>query len=550
MTGHIYSTKLDTPFVRKSIPLQPSEVPVRVLVVSPFSDDKSAHNQGKLASAKKEYIINPEQIKNTIAFWNAVGNKTMQKIHFNEEVLASLPVNDVSADMFTVTNETEEKENNEDSDTSSESGMETNNEDQDNCLGGPSLLRTNHESDEVVMTSATVTIGGTRHHDTNTHEKVMQVLSENENIETKEKTFVVRPPKEFVSDLDPDFLEIHYPDLLPFGRGGFGEPRRTNISRAALLSYMLNLSTRQFQQVDFLLPMYDMVTRQQVAMLGLVRSKIPSRILNSNNSTTPRAEAFGRVSIADLQMAWEYKNQCATTARKGHRLPPPPKSMNGVAVEFFTDIGICTQQNPHSQAAALRDRQCVYAAHNSNGKAQIWLTFSPDDAQSFKIAWYALGEDQSKPIAGKAPSGMFRFETLATRPVAAALHFENVLSDVIRYVIGWNIEKKRPYKRGGLFGVPKAWLRIVEEQGRLTLHAHCLIWIYGHSDIENQLKRAATLSGMSNTNWKIHHVETEERENANDSSLLNYAPLTTATQRAIMILILLFLIVLIQYFNV
>ena len=294
------------------------------------------------------------------------------------------------------------------------------------------------------MTSATVTIGGTRPHDTNTHEKVMQVLSENENIETKEKIFVVRPPKEFVSDLDPDFLEIHYPDLLPFGRGGFGEPRRTNISRAALLSYMLNLSTRQFQQVDFLLPMYDMVTRQQVAMLGLVRSKIPSRILNSNNSTTPRAEAFGRVSIADLQMAWEYKNQCATTARKGHRLPPPPKSMNGVAVEFFTDIGICTQQNPHSQAAALRDRQCVYAAHNSNGKAQIWLTFSPDDAQSFKIAWYALGEDQSKPIAGKAPSGMFRFETLATRPVAAALHFENVLSDVIRYVIGWNMEKNVP----------------------------------------------------------------------------------------------------------
>ena len=188
MTGHIYSTKLDTPFVRKSIPLQPSEVPVRVLVVSPFCDDKSAHNQGKLASAKKEYIINPEQIKNTIAFWNAVGNKTMQKIHFNEEVFASLPVNDVSADMFTVTNETEEKENNEDSDTSSESEMETNNEDQDNCLGGPSLLRTNHESDEVVMTSATVTIGGTRPHDTNTHEKVMQVLSENENIETKEKT--------------------------------------------------------------------------------------------------------------------------------------------------------------------------------------------------------------------------------------------------------------------------------------------------------------------------------------------------------------------------
>ena len=77
-------------------------------------------------------------------------------------------------------------------------------------------------------------------------------------------TYVVRPEKDFASDSNPDYLELHYPDLFPFGRGGFGEQRKNQISRQALVKHLLNLSTRQFQQVDFVLPIYDMVTRQQV----------------------------------------------------------------------------------------------------------------------------------------------------------------------------------------------------------------------------------------------------------------------------------------------
>lgn len=52
------------------------------------------------------------------------------------------------------------------------------------------------------------------------------------------------------------------------------------------------------------------------------------------------------------------------------------------------------------------------------------------------------------------------------------------------------IFKIRPHKGGGLFGVPKAWLRVVEEQSRLTLYAHFLIWIYGHGNLQFQLKQA------------------------------------------------------------
>jgi hypothetical protein len=74
--------------------------------------------------------------------------------------------------------------------------------------------------------------------------------------------------------------------------------------------------------------------------------------------------------------------------------------------------------------------------------------------------------------------------------VAAALNFQRILEIVIEDIVGWSLKNKRSYRRGGLFGVPKAWLRVVEEQSRLTLHTHMLIWLYGHSAIENQLDEA------------------------------------------------------------
>ena len=54
-------------------------------------------------------------------------------------------------------------------------------------------------------------------------------------------TYVVRPEKDFASDSNPDYLELHYPDLFPFGRGGFGEQRKNQISRQLHLDYPSNI---------------------------------------------------------------------------------------------------------------------------------------------------------------------------------------------------------------------------------------------------------------------------------------------------------------------
>ncbi len=129
-----------------------------------------------------------------------------------------------------------------------------------------------------------------------------------------------------------------------------------------------------------------------------------------------------------------------------------------------------------------------------NLRSHIWCTISPADDLIYNIVWYALGPDSALPHKEQIPSGEFRLKLLAKHPVAAALHFEWVLHVVIERVIGWNQKNSRPYRKGGLFGVPKAWLRVVEEHSKLTPHAHFLIWIYGHGDFhmatQNQLRKA------------------------------------------------------------
>ncbi len=99
-----------------------------------------------------------------------------------------------------------------------------------------------------------------------------------------------------------------------------------------------------------------------------------------------------------------------------------------------------------------------------------------------------MGEDFEDQYRRKASDASYRFNLIAKNPGAAALHFEQVLDLVISHVIGWDVKSGRPFKRGGFFGVPKAWVRVVEEQGRLTLHAHFLIWIYGHRDIKGKFQ--------------------------------------------------------------
>lgn len=102
LKGHVYSTPLPTALVTQKVPIQPENSVVRVRVVSPFTSDTSALYKGKMASTKKDYIIEPTKIKKLHQFWCDVDNEIMKKIKFDEETYCNLPDRDTSPDVYLV----------------------------------------------------------------------------------------------------------------------------------------------------------------------------------------------------------------------------------------------------------------------------------------------------------------------------------------------------------------------------------------------------------------------------------------------------------------
>ena len=66
-----------------------------------------------------------------------------------------------------------------------------------------------------------------------------------------------------------------------------------------------------------------------------------------------------------------------------------------------------------------------------------------------------------------------RYKLIANNPVAGARFFHFITEMFIKHVLGVG-EKHR-----GLYGDTEAFYATVEQQGRLTLHLHMLLWIKG-----------------------------------------------------------------------
>ena len=78
-------------------------------------------------------------------------------------------------------------------------------------------------------------------------------------------------------------------------------------------------------------------------------------------------------------------------------------------------------------------------------------------------------------------------------------------------------KKGEAKEEGGIFSRPKAYVHVVEEQSRLTLHTHILIWIHGHEDIGQQLIDVAwmddEIEATPNFNTPRTHLDSTNDDN-------------------------------------
>jgi len=129
-------------------------------------------------------------------------------------------------------------------------------------------------------------------------------------------------------------------------------------------------------------------------------------------------------------------------------------------------------------------RKDIYGYHYKFGKATLFVTTNPDDKNSL-LVHFLCGGDFGDP---DPPPLIVRNVRLAQYPGALALSHERFLEVFIALVLGWDTKNKRPFERGGVFGHCKAYMGPNEEQARLSLHTHLLVWIYGHDRLLERMR--------------------------------------------------------------
>ena len=103
--------------------------------------------------------------------------------------------------------------------------------------------------------------------------------------------------------------------------------------------------------------------------------------------------------------------------------------------------------------------------------APLWyITLSPADVKNPIALYYADRDVMFKPDI-RAPEE--RYRPIAGNPVACARFFNFMVEQFIKHVLGVASDHL------GLYGETSAYYGTIEQQGRLTLHIHLLLWIKG-----------------------------------------------------------------------
>ncbi len=104
----------------------------------------------------------------------------------------------------------------------------------------------------------------------------------------------------------------------------------------------------------------------------------------------------------------------------------------------------------------------------SEGAPSWYITFAPSD-QTHPICLYWA--DQKESFSPELRSKDTRVDLIANNPVAGARFFNFMTELFIKHVLGMGTD------HSGAFGETSAYYGTVEQQGRLTLHLHLLLWI-------------------------------------------------------------------------
>ncbi|KAJ3521123.1 hypothetical protein NMY22_g12441 [Coprinellus aureogranulatus] len=275
---------------------------------------------------------------------------------------------------------------------------------------------------------------------------------------------------------NPQLYPQMFPWLFPYGMGGIGSIN--GLSNRMHKRRLLMYHDKRFQKdttFSFVAFSHEQMASATISGRLLADrahfNEITHRLLSLNpkvlQSLTTRI-ANGEIVRAETEM----EKQCWRVVQDLD------------CVMSKVDGSITTKKNMRAEVWSLVARF---------GSPSWYFTMAPVDTMHPLSIYFASDNTTFTPNIGEVKDRVLK---ICKNPTAAARFFHYMVTVFIRDVLGFEESGK------GIFGDVSAYYGTVEQQGRLTLHVHMIIWIKGNISPQDMRDRI-----MSDSVWQKAVVE-------------------------------------------
>lgn len=254
---------------------------------------------------------------------------------------------------------------------------------------------------------------------------------------------------------NPKLYPQMYPWLFPFGLGGPGNARvRGTVSEANHKKWLLMYHDKRFQ------------TDSRFIIIAFNHEQI-KRGSTGSFILTKRANFSSIVSrVSKLNPA--VVMSIANRLKQGERVVPSSEEERTcfVLMDQVDHIGGSIQG---SLASKKNMRSELWSLITHKGAPSWFITLSPADNRHPICIYWADKNVIFNPALRQATE---RVRLVARNPVAGARFFHYMVQLLIKHLLRWKSDDGL-----GIFGNTAAYYGTVEQQGRMTLHLHMLVWV-------------------------------------------------------------------------
>ncbi|KAJ2916281.1 hypothetical protein MD484_g4135, partial [Candolleomyces efflorescens] len=257
---------------------------------------------------------------------------------------------------------------------------------------------------------------------------------------------------------NPGLYPQIYPWLFPYGLGGVGNPRLQGlVSESRHKKLLLTYYDKRFQYDSrFVLMAFN---HEQ-----LKAGTTSSFILTKRSNFSDVVRKVSQVNPAVLK-------HIANRLEAGERVTPSTDDEK-LCFSILDQVEHVGGAVHGSLAGKKRMRAELWSLISYIGAPSWFVTISPVDSKHPLCLYWA---DKDLKFDLNLRDYNQRARLIAANPVAGARFFHFLVQLFIRHLLKWadNSDGK------GIFGHTSAYYGTVEQQGRMTLHLHMLIWISG-----------------------------------------------------------------------